>query len=262
MINKDKNLFLQQKRNVIAITSGVGSMGKTWLALTLAHAVNSLKNSVLLFDADNGLLNTEFQIGVALQGEIKQVLSENKTLNQIITPLNRKKFDIIADVPGSNVLEGVSAGRLQILREDISVIAQNYDYTFVDLPSEEELFKHFLPSLSELILVCTNEPSNLVSTYNFLQEIPNFAKYKNLRIIVNYANSYEEGLQTYNVLRHACEQYIKILPPLLGVVRRDTRVRDAINNKVLLLNRYPSSEAAQDIMQIARRMVKMEKTYD
>lgn len=260
MINKDKNLFLQQKRNVIAITSGIGSMGKTWLALTLAHAVNSLKNSVLLFDADNGLLNTEFQTGVFLQGGIRQVLMAEKTLNQIITPLNRKKFDIVSDVPGSNVLEDPPVGRLQILREDMSVIAQNYDYTFIDLPAKEDLLKHFLPSSSDLILVCTNEPSNLVSTYNFLQKITDYAKYKNLLIVVNYANSYEEGLQTYNILRHACEQYIKVLPPLLGVVRRDTRVRDAINNKVLLLNRYPSSEAAQDIMQIARRIVEKEKT--
>lgn len=256
MINTDRNLFLQQKHNIIAVTSGVGSMGKTWLSVSLAHAVNSLKNSVLLFDADNGLLNTEFQTGVDLQGSIGQVMTEEKTLNQIITPLNRKRFDIIADMPGSNILEDVSIGRLQILREEMSIIAQNYDYAFIDLSSSERLFKHFLPALSDLILVCTNEPSALVSTYNFLREITDSAKYKNLRIVVNYANSYEEGLQTYNILRHACEQYIKVIPPLLGVVRRDTRVRDAINNHALLLNRYPTSEAAEDIMQIALRMIK------
>lgn len=256
MINTDKNLFLQQKRNIIAITSGVGSMGKTWLALTLAHAVNSLKNSVLLFDADNGLLNTNFQLGMVLQGVIRQVADEQKTINQIISPINRKKFDIIADNPGSNILENLPVGKLQILREEISIVAQNYDYTFIDMPSDETVLKHFLPTPLDLILVCTNEPSNLVATYNFLQETSDSAKYKNLRIIVNYANSYEEGLQTYNTLRHACEQYIKVIPPLLGVVRRDTRVRDAINNHVLLLNKYPSSEAAEDIMQIANRLVK------
>lgn len=255
MINIDKNLFLQQEHNIVAITSGIGSMGKTWLALTLAHALNMLKKSVLLFDADNGLLNTDFQTDITLNGEIKQVIDEEKTLNQIITPLNRKKFDIIADVPGSNILKSVPIGRLQILREDMSVLAQNYDYSIIDLPSEERLFKHFLPHLSDLILVCTNEPSNLVSTYNFLQEISDSAKYNNIRIVVNYANSYEEGLQTYNILRRACEQYIKVIPPLLGVIRRDTRVRDAINNRVLLLNRYPSSEVAEDVMQIARLMV-------
>ena len=62
MINTDKNLFLQSARNVIAITSGVGTMGKTWLSITLAHALNTLKHSVLLFDADNGLLNIESQL--------------------------------------------------------------------------------------------------------------------------------------------------------------------------------------------------------
>lgn len=255
MINTDKNLFLQPKHNIIAITSGIGSMGKTWLATTLAHAVNSLKKSVLLFDADNGLLNTVFQTGVSLHGEIKQVLDDEKTLNQIITPLGRKKFDIIADIPGNNVLFDTSAGRLQILREELTIISQNYDYTFTDIPSAEKLFLHFLPELSDLILVCTNEPSNLVSTYNFLQKISDTAKYKDLRIIVNYANSYEEGLQTYNILRHACEQYIKIIPPLLGVVRRDTRVRNAINNQALLLNRYPTAEASQDIIQIAKKII-------
>ena len=113
-----------------------------------------------------------------------------------------------------------------------------------------------------MILVCTNEPSNLVSAYNFLQKVPDSAKYKSLRIIVNYANSYEEGLQTYNILRHACEEYIKSTPPLLGVVRRDTRVRDAINNQALLLSRYPNSEAAQDIMQIAARITDREEMHD
>lgn len=256
MINVDKSLFLQQNHTVVAITSGFGSMGKTWLAVTLAHAINLLKKSVLLFDADNGLLNTDFQVGVNLQGKIEEVLNGDKTLNQIITPLGRKKFDIIADTPGNNVLNNVAVGRLQILREEISLLSDNYDYTILDFPTDEKLFSHFLPTPVDLILVCTNEPSNLVSTYNFLQKSSDSAKYKNLRIIVNYANSYEEGLQTYNILRHACEKYIKVTPPLLGVVRRDTRVRNAINNQVLLLNRYPTSEAAQDVMQIAHRIVK------
>lgn len=260
MINRDKNLFLMPKHNVIAVTSGVGSMGKTWLAVTLAHAVNYMKNNVLLVDADNGLTNTVFQTGIPLQGQLKQVLDGEKTLNQIITPAGRKKFDIIADIPGNNVLKDAPLGRLQILREEFSLLAQNYDYTFTDIPADEKLFSHFLPMGADLILVCTNEPSNLVSAYNFLQKIPDSLKYKSLRIIVNYANSYEEGLQTYNILRHACEEYIKSTPPLLGVVRRDTRVRNAINNKALLLNRYPNSEAAQDIMQIAAKIISREKT--
>ena len=110
--------------------------------------------------------------------------------------------------------------------------------------------------------MCTNDPSNLVSTYDYLKDIVGKKQYKNLQIVVNYANSYEEGLQTYGIIRRACEQYIKETPKLLGVVRRDTRVRDAIRNHVLLLNRYPNSEAAEDVMQIARNMIKMGDKYE
>ena len=61
MINRDnikidKNLFLTPPSHIIGVTSGLGSMGKTWLSVTLAHALNLLRDSVLLFDANNGLL--------------------------------------------------------------------------------------------------------------------------------------------------------------------------------------------------------------
>ena len=80
--------------------------------------------------------------------------------------------------------------------------------------------------------------------------------------MVNYAQSYEEGLQTFNMLRHACERYINQTPELLGVIRRDTRVRDAIHNKVPLLSRYPNSEAAEDVMQIAHSILKYKEKTD
>lgn len=255
MINIDKNLFLQQAHNIIAITSGVGSMGKTWLTITLAHALNILHESVLLFDADNGLLNIEAQLGAENENSLNKVLSGEITLNQAMIPLNRRKFEIISGTAGSNVLESTPQGRLHILREELLLVARNYHHLLIDLPASDKISDNILPFGSELILVCTNEPSNIVSTYKFLQECVGNDKYKNMQIIVNYVNSYEEGLQTFNTLRRACEKYISKTPSLLGVVRRDTRVRDAIRNHALLLTRYPNSEAADDIMQIAHKLL-------
>ncbi len=255
MININKNLFLQRNRNIIAITSGVGSMGKTWLTLTLSHALNILQKSVLLFDADNGLLNVAAQTDVSSLYSLNDVLASDITLNQAITPVNRRKFDTVFGITGSNILESTPVGRLQILRDDLLLAAQDYDYLLIDLPSSEKISFNILPTDANLILVCTNEPSNLVSTYKFLQDTAATERYKNMQIVVNHAQSYEEGLQTYNTLRRACEEYITKTPALLGVVRRDTRVRDAIRNRFLLLNRYPNSEAAEDIMQIARKIL-------
>ena len=262
MINKDKNLFLQTPQNIVAVTSGIGSMGKTWLSATLAHALNILKQSVLLFDADNGILNIETQLELKNEISLSDVLNGKATLNQAIEPVNRRKFDAISATAGSNILAATPLGRLHLLKDDLIIVSENYDYTLIDLPADDKVATNLLPQGSELILVCTDSPSNIVSTYMFLQNFARTDKYKNLQIVVNYAHSYEEGMQTYNTLRRACEKYLIKTPSLLGVVRHDTRVRDAIRNHVLTLNRYPNSEAAEDVMQIARKILQKKDKAD
>lgn len=266
MINKkdikiDKNLFLTPPAQITAITSGFGSMGKTWLAATLAQALNMLHKSVLLFDANNGLLNTDFQLGLNSSYYLNQVISGEITLNQAVVPVNKKKFDVISGRAGSDLLDGVPVGRLQILREELVMLAQNYNEVVIDLPATDKILHNLLPP-SQIILVCTNDPSNLVSTYDFLQKNLGSLSYKSLQIVINYANSYEEGLRTYDTLRRACEQYMTSTPPLLGVIRRDTKVRDVIRNQVLLLNRYPGSEAAEDVINIAKKLWVREAEFE
>ena len=45
--------------NVIAIASGKGGVGKTWLAVTLTHAFSRNDLRALLFDGDLGLANVD-----------------------------------------------------------------------------------------------------------------------------------------------------------------------------------------------------------
>ena len=46
---------LRKGRNMIAVASGKGGVGKTWFSVTLAHALSGLRQKTLLFDGDLGL---------------------------------------------------------------------------------------------------------------------------------------------------------------------------------------------------------------
>ena len=76
-----------------------------------------------------------------------------------------------------------------------------------------------------------------------------------INVVVYQANSIKEGQRTYETLLKACQNFLKISPPLLGIVRRDTRVRDAIRNQTPIITRYPTSEAAEDVIAIAKRII-------
>jgi flagellar biosynthesis protein FlhG len=61
-----------------------------------------------------------------------------------------------------------------------------------------------------------------------------------------------EGERTYLTLRRACNEFLKLDPPLAGVVRRDDRVKDSIRRQASLVTRHPNSDAALDVDAIAK----------
>jgi flagellar biosynthesis protein FlhG len=106
------------------------------------------------------------------------------------------------------------------------------------------------------ILSVLNElnPTSLTDAYAFIKMINAERPGRDIRIVVNVANSTTEGERTYHTLLKACQGFLKMTPPLLGIIRRDAKVREAIRSQTSLLTRYPNSEAALDVETIARRL--------
>src|SRR3984957_7307959 len=89
------------RNNLLAIASGKGGVGKTWLAVTLSHLFARSGRHVLLFDGDIGLANVDVQLGLTPQRDLSSVLSGRNTLKEAITHYTEGGFDIIAGRSGS-----------------------------------------------------------------------------------------------------------------------------------------------------------------
>lgn len=243
-------------RNMIAIASGKGGVGKTWFSITLAHALSLYRRRVLLFDGDLGLANIDIQLGMMPKYDLGSVISGAKTLNQIIQTYDKGRFDVIAGRSGSAGLASMPIGRLQILGEDLSTIALGYDKLLLDMGAGVEKPIRILSGMAgKIIVVCTDEPTSLTDAYAFIKIMTMQYPQSNICVVVNQANSLREGQRTYDILLKACSNFLKITPPLLGIIRRDTRVRDSIRNQSSIISRYPTSEAAEDVLQIAKRLL-------
>lgn len=243
-------------RNVLAIASGKGGVGKTWFAITLTHSLVREGKKALLFDGDLGLANIDIQLGLMPKHDLGGVISGRIGLRDAVTPFPDGGFDIIAGRSGSGSLANLPVTRLQALSDDLIQTGKSYDKVLIDLGAGVDQGVRQMTSLANTVIVITNgDPTSLTDAYAFIK-VTHMARPKtDIRVVVNMAKDRKEGEAIYNKLLKACEGFLKISPPLLGVVRADPRVSECIRSQTPLLMRHPNCDAAHDMEAITQKLL-------
>ncbi len=249
------------RRNVIAVASGKGGVGKTWLSITLAHALAQAGRRTLLFDGDLGLANVDVQLGITPRGEVANVVAGTAKLAEIVTPFDggagKNGFDIIAGRSGSDGLASLPPAKLATLHYDLHRFGHTYDWVVLDLGAGIERTVRMMAQQSRACLVVTtDEPTAITDAYAYIKMTALERLADGIHIVINMAPTPEEGQRTYATLLRACREFLKIEPPLAGIVRQDDRVKESIRRQVSLLKRSPNADAARDVDLIARRLDK------
>ena len=245
-----------KKRNMIAVASGKGGVGKTWFSITLAHALAIRGYRVLLFDGDLGLANLDIQLGLMPKQDLSGVIAGRLTLNQAILDFADGGFHVIAGRSGSGSLANVAASRLQMLGDDLTLLAANYDYVLLDLGAGlERTVRQLAHNAGTCAVLLNDEPTSLTDAYAFIKVTHAERPEIEFQVVANGVNSTREGERTYGTLLKACQGFLKLSPPLLGIIRRDPRVKESIRNQTPLLTRYPNTEAAEDIEKIVDQLL-------
>ncbi|MDX1975106.1 MAG: MinD/ParA family protein [Rickettsiales bacterium] len=235
------------KNNIIAIASGKGGVGKTWLAITLTHLLARSGRRVLLFDGDIGLANVDVQLGLTPKLDLSNVISGRNTLSEVITPYPEGGFDIIAGRSGSATLANVPAEKLTAVTEELLSLQQQYDFVIIDLGAGiEHYVQHLAAIAGRCIVVITDEPTSLTDAYAFIKLLLASKPNTEINIVVNQAATQKEGDATYHAINKACMNFLSHSPALLGIIRKDNKVKDTIRNQSSLITRSPHSTAATD----------------
>lgn len=261
-MNEDLNIVYNQlflkngaPNHISVLISGAEHVGTSWCALSLAHALNLEKKKVLLVDGNGDLFNIASYLSLQNPQYLEQYISGNKTLNQLVCAYKNQNFNILTGESGKDYLAEEPLGRIHIFADDLTVLAQNYNHTIIDAGTNISAKTLSLCQIADnIILMCSENNADLIKTLELIKFMNECNLSANYYIIINKVNSFEDGYKVYEKLNRAAERNFLKFPDLLGSVRIDTRIRDTIKNKELLLSRYPNSEAALDICTIAKKI--------
>jgi flagellar biosynthesis protein FlhG len=236
---------------IVAVASGKGGVGKTWLAITLTHALARAGERVLLFDGDLGLANVDIQLGLTPELDLGSVMEGRVSIADAALA-HPGGFAILAGRSGSGALAGLDAAALEHLLAALRQAAGGYDRVVLDLGAGlGRAVRRMAGFADTLLVVASEEPTSLTDAYAALKLHTVDAPGSDARVVVNQAGTRASGERTYATLARACGAFLGRTPPLAGIVRRDDRVRDAIRRQTPFLTRHPTAPAAADVEAIA-----------
>jgi flagellar biosynthesis protein FlhG len=250
------------EQRLVTIASGKGGVGKTWLSVTLAHALSHEGQKVALFDGDLGLANVDIQLGIVPEKDLGNVISGDCIFPEIAMPYvdqDGTSFDVLPGKSGSGALGSLSQQALNALRSNLTRTAAGYDQLLLDMaagidPSVATLSNHG----GRVLVVMTADPTSLTDAYAFIKLTIMRNPAAKISIVVNNVPSRKDGEKAYEAIKRACEGFLKISPPLTAIIRSDSKVVDAIRSQVPLLTRHPQSTAASDVRELAKSLIRQQ----
>ena len=245
---------------IIAITSGKGGVGKTFVSANLAAALTRRGQRVLVLDADLGLANLDVVLN----------LHPKITLHDVFTGKARLE-DAIIKAPGgfSVLLAGsgmVEYSRLtpEVRNQFLSVIqalTPQYDVVLLDTGAGISDVVLFSVSLaSEVLIVATPEPTSLTDAYAAIKVLAMQQQRQHVRMVINQAARPGDGRAITSQLQQVLDRFVSTQSgrPVrlihMGDIPADPSVRDAVMRRQLLLVNTPGCPAALAISQLANKI--------
>ncbi len=252
------------RARILAITSGKGGVGKTFVAANLAAALVRQGERVLVLDADLGLANLDVVLNLTTKVTLHDVFTGKTALDDAILPAPGGFSVLLA---GSGLVEYsrlTGEVREQLLKI-VETLTPRYDRILLDTGAGISDVVLFAVSLAhEVLVVATPEPTSMTDAYATIKVLATQQQRRDIGLVINQISRAGEGRTIRAQLQKVVDQYVTPLTgdpvqavrlELLGEIPIDPAVREAVQKRRLLLELLPGCPAARGIGAIAARLV-------
>ncbi len=247
--------------DVIAVTSGKGGVGKTNIAVNLAVCLANKGKSVVLFDADLGLSNVDVALGLKPKHDIRQVISGERTLEEIMVE-GPAGVRIVPGASGVSSIADMGAPQQAGLIRAFSELTFPVDTLIVDTGAGINVgVRTFSSACQEIIVVICDEPTSITDAYALIKVLNKECGVKRFQLLANMVRNEVQGRQLYSKVSRVTDRFLDIHLGYLGAIPRDECMYKAVQQQCSVVQAYPGSQSARALRKLAELTQKRFKPY-
>ncbi|MBX3621056.1 MAG: MinD/ParA family protein [Rhizobacter sp.] len=252
-----------RRARILAVTSGKGGVGKTFVSANLAAALARRGERVLVLDADLGLANLDVVLNLFPKITLHDVFTGKARLDEAILPAPGGFSVLLA---GSGLVEysRLTAEVRDQLLKIIETVTPRFDRVLLDTGAGISDVVLFTVSLAtDVLVVATPEPTSLTDAYATIKVLATQQQRHTISLVVNQVSRPGEGRVIRGQLQQVVDRFVSpalgegqgpVKLELLGEIQSDKAVREAVQKRQLLLEAMPGSDAAKGVVAIAAKL--------
>lgn len=249
-----------RQARIVAITSGKGGVGKTFVSANLAASLARRGLKVLVLDADLGLANLDVVLRLSSPVTLHDVLTRGAPVESALVAA---PGDFTVLLAGSGLVEysRLTPELRERLFSLLEELRPRFDLILLDTGAGiSDVVLYTISLADEVLVLATPEPTSLTDAYATIKVLAHQQGRRELGVVVNQVQRPGDGRPTLGQLQQVVDRYVApalgepVRLQLLGELPRDPAVVEAVQRRELLLLALPGSAAAQAFAPLARRV--------
>jgi len=228
---------------IIAICSGKGGVGKSFLSIHLAEYAAAKDQRVLLLDADLGLANIHVMLEISSRGSVLEMVRGEKSLTDLIVSYDAG-FDVLPGGSGFCELAALDSAQQQVMMDEMRHAVSEYDLVLMDVATGiGDNVLYFVSASESALVVLTPDPSSLTDAYALIKILSHQRDTRRFMVLVNQAEA-TEAHTIFKRLLSVTDRYLDVNLDYVGNLPYSRDISSAVYSQNIL-----SEKTAPEIRQ-------------